>query len=331
MEAKFKYKFKKYTSKLKILNGGNVYPKVSKISSLMTNSEHLQEFKNYLQNRIDTGKQNWLVLGAKYDPDMNKTEAARFSNENWIFFDTSDDLPDVKYTFVGNAKDEEIWNFLGDNFQNLFHYICDDYQIIDSADVDIVANMEKMLVDGGVIAIVESFGNFFSEGENLSVSDEGMMCMMNYEDTTPFYIYSGGGTTLQSEFFGKINRTSNFVDRLNANLREIYDKILKANNTDIDKNCIKTQSRAAKWEACSWDDFFKFLCLYKNDFCGQNSELDELLKRLNSDETKRDILDHIYLFSYEWNIPEYREDKLYIKAENENYKKYIFYLKKKSV
>jgi hypothetical protein len=321
-----KKKYLKYKSKyLQLKNQfGGEYPKCSTFDDLKKNPAHLAQFKTYLTQRKIEGKQNWLVTGAKYTPEklrneeLNRnvyrsyTEASRFSNENWIFFDQGNNIS-TRYQFSGDATLVDNWKFLADNFNDLFHFITTDFNL--TYNHEILKHMIKLLSINGVI-----MGNTYYSFRDLDV-DIGYKSISNCNktkladwvygvdpcffykvrniDIVPFSISSGGGGRVQYEFFEKIHSNSSLLKhpRLDKELLELYHRLFNL-ETYKKPECITGSLGVMGGNITRLIHEYIFYC--KNS---EDKVLSELAERLFSEEIELKMYQFITDVSLEWRPP----------------------------
>jgi hypothetical protein len=333
----FNKKYLKYKNKyLQLKNQfGGEFPKCSTFDELKKNPAHLAQFKTYLTQRKSEGKQNWLVIGAKYNPTIfynettnrnyygGYTEASRFSNENWIFFDEAKDYSTTRYQFSGDATLVDNWKFLADNFNDLFHLITYDYLGFKN---EYVKHMLKLLSNNGLIlsndeSLVSdlltdvdlNFDKIPLQHVILSRSNKSKLSesvyrpdcffyQVRYIDNVPFQINSGGGGLVQFLFFQKIHDNSYLLKdpRLDKELLELYNRILSLDECKKPK-CI-TESY---WYAPSLYHGITKLIHEYSTFCKKNEDkvLSELVERLFSEEIELKMYQFIKEVSLEWKPP----------------------------
>ena len=330
----FNKKYLKYKNKyLQLKNQfGGEFPKCSTFDELKKNPAHLAQFKTYLTDRKLEGKQNWLVIGAKYNPtifcskETNRkfyggyTEASRFSNENWIFFDEAKDFSTTRYQFSGDATLVDNWKFLADNFNDLFHLITDDYVGFNN---EIVEHMLKLLSNNGFIlsndkSLVSDLLTDVDEYYNrriplqrviLSESNKSKLSESVYRpdcyflqvrliDIVPFQISSGSDGRVQFCFFQKIHENSYLLKdhRLDKDLLELYNRILSLDECKKPK-CTKRYFNVV-------GNFVRPIQEYYT-FCKKNEDkvLSELVERLFSEEIELKMYQFIKEVSLEWKPP----------------------------
>jgi len=323
----FNKKYLKYKNKyLQLKNQfGGVFPKCSTFDELKKNPAHLAYFKKYLTDRKLEGKQNWLVIGAKYLPHIIQgkhrkfysyyAEASRFSNENWIFFDESTHETS-RYQFSGDATLVDNWKFLADNFNDLFHLITFDYYLRFRS--EIVEHMLKLLSDNGLIlSYDESFVSNLKIDDNfnpipqsitLSRSNKSKLSESVYRpdcyllqvrriDIVPFNIYSGAGGEVQYDFFENIHNNSYLLidPMLDKDLFDLYNRILSLENYEKPE-CIKKPILKDKITRLIYE--YKYYC--KNS---EDKLLSELVERLFSEEIELKMYQFIEKVSLEWKPP----------------------------
>lgn len=266
-------------------------------------NEYVVSFRDYLQKRHEEGKKNWLVLCAKFSSTPgNETEKARFCNENWVFFDGH--TGNARHTFIGDVSNVEFWKFLSENFPGLLDYVADDYSCIDN-NTNIIHHITVLLSKNGCVCLpLKKNSVFIYEAKSEFESErEFFVDLIDKKyDSQPFYIYSGGGTDLQTEFIDKIQKL-NIDLSSNLYLHDIYTKILQGRQSRIQLYPIVDFSNPT----FRYKYFLSTRCL--NNSCDNDNEYKLMIEKLYSDETKNQILNFIYTYSLNWTHPtrEYAE------------------------
>jgi hypothetical protein len=189
--------------------------------------------------------------------------------------------------------------------------------------------MVNMLCDNGIIALNTTLtGVFGTDGEEEEekiefVDSEKKITMYKSKkmEITPFEIYSGGGTDLVRQFFGKIKNNQSLHVELDDELKIIYEKLFEIGNSSI-KNCKNTNN--LMWENCnSRSDLFKYLCMYQRNLCEPDENVNQFIDYLYSDNIKEKMHQFIKFKSSIWTPPYYDENNI----ERVN-KKYFLIIKK---